>query len=525
MATRSSMSHPYSKKSARRSIANTVIYRVLSQVATLLGYVVMVRGMTEHDFGVFNILYSIVPVVSTVASLGLEQTLRRYQPEYLRSGQTNAAEWLVRLVGSTRFGVNVLVLGVMLMLWNHIAPIFQIGPYRGQFVVFCVLILLHFQARILSISLDAHMLHKYSVGTTAILSWVKLIAYSGLTYAHHLTLTNAILSDVAAYACAYVFLLYAHRRYCLTRNTSPYKPSREEGTRLRRYAFYNNFNDAGTVFLNSQTDNFFIAALVNSHAVGAYSFYTRTFLLITNTLPQRLFGNVIQPMFFSVSRDESTVKIPKYFTFLTNTTLVVYAPIAAFICVYGREIVQVLFGGKFIEEVVLWPIILLFGTAQVLERSVTLVAQFSERPAVLLWSKIFVVYNIVSMLTLIPMFGIVGAAVSSGSSVLFKNLFVWWCVRSHAKWLNFGRAACSTLVVWGAYYALGSFLKGILQIPHIAHMIIGGFVALVFFLVYVRSPVLSLGDRDLIGSIARQREHRLLEVFGIIKKASPSTSG
>src|SRR5262245_9014296 len=95
----------YNRKTARRSIINTVVYRALSQVGTLLGYVAMVRSMTEHDFGVFNILYSIVPVVSTVASLGLEQTLRRYQPDYLRSGNLQAAAWLVRVVASARFGV------------------------------------------------------------------------------------------------------------------------------------------------------------------------------------------------------------------------------------------------------------------------------------------------------------------------------------------------------------------------------------------------------------------------------------
>ena len=38
--------------------------------------------MSEQDFGIFNLLYAFIPVVSTLASLGLEQVLRRFQPEY-----------------------------------------------------------------------------------------------------------------------------------------------------------------------------------------------------------------------------------------------------------------------------------------------------------------------------------------------------------------------------------------------------------------------------------------------------------
>ena len=73
----------YDRRRARRSIFDTIAYRAASQVATILGYIVLVRAMPRQDFGIFSLLYSFIPVVSTVASLGLEQTLRRYQPEYI----------------------------------------------------------------------------------------------------------------------------------------------------------------------------------------------------------------------------------------------------------------------------------------------------------------------------------------------------------------------------------------------------------------------------------------------------------
>ena len=77
---------PYSKGRVRRSLFHTVFFRALSQLATVASYVVLVRGMTEQAFGILNLLYAVIPVISTTASLGIEQTMRRYQPEYLQSG-------------------------------------------------------------------------------------------------------------------------------------------------------------------------------------------------------------------------------------------------------------------------------------------------------------------------------------------------------------------------------------------------------------------------------------------------------
>ena len=90
----------YSRGNARRSVFHTAVFRVLSQVSTLASYIVLVRAMSEHEFGVLSLLYAFIPVVSTTASLGIEQTLRRFQPEYLRAGNYSTATWLLRFSAS-----------------------------------------------------------------------------------------------------------------------------------------------------------------------------------------------------------------------------------------------------------------------------------------------------------------------------------------------------------------------------------------------------------------------------------------
>ena len=81
----------YSRARARRALFHTLGLRVTSQLAAVFGVLVLVRYMSEQSLGVFNLLYSIIPVIGTLASLGLDQVLKRFQPEYLQAGNIAAA--------------------------------------------------------------------------------------------------------------------------------------------------------------------------------------------------------------------------------------------------------------------------------------------------------------------------------------------------------------------------------------------------------------------------------------------------
>jgi len=515
----------YSRDNARRSLIDTVAYRAISQVATALGYVVLVRGMTEQDFGVFNLLYAFIPFVSTFASLGLDQTLRRYQPEYLRSGNTAAAAWLVRLVASARFGTNVILLSLMLLGWNYFAPFFKLAPYKAEFAVFCVLVLLYFQASILQLSLASHMLHRYSVGSMAALAVVKLVAYSLFAWKGSLTLERAILTDTIAYALAYVLLQLAYRRKSAAARSSPkFRPDSAERKRLLRYGLLNNFNDVGTLMLSPSADTFFVAAFLNPLSVGVYAFYTRLHEMLFNLLPGHLFDNVVQPMFFAMPPNEADHRAPRYFSLLVDMNLALWWPALTYAAGYHQEVVQVVFGGKFIEYSWLLPLVLLFGAQNVASSPATFVAQYEERAGIILLSKISAVFNVVALLVLVPLAGVYGAAIASGSSQLLKNLFIWWHVRHRARWLHGGLAFASALILWGGVLAAFYALKAWLHAPPLVHLVLGAVICGAAILVHLRSPAISPSDRALLGRLLSGKESRLLRVIGLLGSAPEKSS-
>src|ERR1700722_7359638 len=407
----------YSRERARRALFHTVSFRAVSHVATLLSYVVLVRGISENSLGVVSLLYSVIPVVSTVASLGLDQLLKRFQPEYLQSGNLRGAAWLVNIVMTARLLSNLVLLALLVLAWNFVAPLFKLGGHRTDFLIFCGVVILYFQVTILQNTLASHMQHRFSVGSVALISVGKLVFYAALLRLGALDLRNAILADAGGYVLAYILLLVAYRRLCLPHGAHHrYKPSVSERQRLVRYASLSNFSDMGSLLLYVQTDNFFVAALMNPVAVGCYAFYARLNEMTSNLIPNRLFDNVVQPLFFAVRPEQAAERLPRYFTLLINMNLVVQLPLIAYTLVYHHDIVQVLFGGKFVEYSWLLPLVVAFALSDnVISTPVTMAAQYTEKMSVMLKSQLFGIYQIVAMLTLVPLAGVYGAAIATGT--------------------------------------------------------------------------------------------------------------
>jgi O-antigen/teichoic acid export membrane protein len=507
----------YTRGRARRSLIDTVTFRVMSQIMTGLALIVQVRGMSEHDFGVYSLLYTFIPVIGTLLSLGLEQVMQRFQPEYLRVGNRVGAAWLVRIIASGRLAANTLIIILVLLCWNLVAPLFKITDYRGMFAIFSFLILMQFQARILQLALGSHMMHRYSVGSMSTLSMVKLVCYGALYLMHRFTLEAAIVADMLAWGLAYVRLRYAYNKYCLVPEArGKYTPTPEERKRLFRYGLFNNFNDAGVFLLYSTVDNFFIAAYLDTVSVGIYSFYSRLRQLVVNAVPGKQFENIVQPLFFSIPADQADRSIPRFFSFLLNTNLMLMWPALAFVTAYHHEIVQLVFHSKFIDRSWLLPVLMGFATVNVVADPASLVAQYEEKAHILLLSKVFAAYNILTMFLLVPYLGIYGAALAGGSAQTLKNFFIWWHVRKRAKWTNATAALLSSVGLWGAAVGICYGLKELVPVGAIVQVAMGVIVFAVAAFAYVRSPALSASDRDILRSVMPEKAKPIMRRVGLI---------
>jgi O-antigen/teichoic acid export membrane protein len=514
----------YSPQRARRALFYTIGFRAVSQLATVLSYVVLVRGLSEQALGVYSLLYSVIPIMGTVASFGLDQVLKRFQPEYLRAGNTAAAAWLVRLVTMGRFVSNAVLLVVIIAAWGIVSRPFHLTEHRQDFELFSFVVLLYFQVILLQSSLAAHMQHRYSVGSVAVLGVGKLVAYL-LAYRFFVfSLHAALIADLAAFLLTYGYLLLSHRRHTMpVSGEARWRPAVGERRRLWRYALTNNFNESSSLLLHVQMDNLFIAALMNPLAVGAYAFYTRLNEMAANLIPPRLFENVVQPMFYSTRREEAAQRLPRYVTLMINISMLVQWPLVAFSLVYHKELVAVVFHGKFIESSLLLPVIVAFAlTNNVISTPITMTALFDERASLILRSQLFAIYQVVAMFTLVPLFGLYGAAIATGTLHLFRNLWVWWHVRDTARWLNVRAALVTGGAIWCTAIACCFAVKWTWHTPPMVQLAFGVLICVIAMLVYVRSSAMARSDREIIASVLHGRESRVLRWVGLAPDGIPT---
>jgi O-antigen/teichoic acid export membrane protein len=280
---------------------------------------------------------------------------------------------------------------------------------------------------------------------------------------------------------------------------------------------FNNFNDAGTLVLSSKSDNLFIAAIIDPISVGIYAFYTRLSEMAQQLLPVRLFENVVQPLFFAVPSVHADEKVPRYFTLLLNTSLLMQWPILAYSIAYHVEIVRVVFGGKFVEQAWLLPVVLGFATLNVIAIPVTLVAQYEEKAGIILLSKAFAIYNVMALVVLLPVIGIVGAVISSGSAQAMKNGFIWWHVRNRARWSNARQALISSVTLWGLVVLACNLIREAWVASAFANLLIGAAVVGMGFLAHVRGPAIAADDRVLLGDLMKGKEASFLRRVGLLR--------
>jgi O-antigen/teichoic acid export membrane protein len=199
-------------------------------------------------------------------------------------------------------------------------------------------------------------------------------------------------------------------------------------------------------------------------------------------------------------------------------------PVLAFALAYHAELVQVVFGGKFVEYSWLLPLIVGFGMIESVAVPVTLVAQYEERAGLILLSKVTIAYNILAMLLLVPLAGLYGAVLARGSAVALKNGFIWWHVRHRAVWGNALSFLLSGTALWGGVALLCIALKTSVAAPAVVHLALGAVLCGAAVLLYVRTPAIARTDRDILASLFHGREARTLERLGILKPLGNGTA-
>ncbi len=463
------------------AVKHTLIFKTLGQLFAFIATILLVRALSEHEYGVYNLLYAIIGLIGTVASLGIGNTLQRYIPEYYQKGEFKIAQNLFRLTSIVRLITDAVILFIILLLWQELSPLLKINEYKNYFMLFTLVIFIHQQRNIIEIFLSSYFLHKYSKSITLVFSLVKALGY-GLIIILEKNLWYIIIADLTAYTITFLLLLLAYNKKIPNSTGILNFFSKEEKKRVLRYAFFYNFNDSGVGLLNSNFDNFIIAIYLDPASVGAYSFCLRIIIQITSLFPLKYLKDVIKPAFFSLGvQADDNKKITFFFQSLVKTNLIFAIPCFFFLLIYNEQIINIFFKGKFIEHSFIMIGILLFSIIN--SMPIATVAQFREKADIILYSKIFALYNLIADIILIKYFGIWGAVIATGSASFFKNAFIWYFVKDAATFKGLEIFLIKIISFWAIASILIDYIGNLFLIEAKFQLLWGViFFAIAFFM-------------------------------------------
>ncbi len=428
------------------AIKHTLIFKSLGQISSVIATIFLVRALSENDYGVYNLLYSIIGFIGTIASLGIANTLQRYIPEYYQKKEFKVAHNLVRMISAVRLIVDTAMLGFILLFWQELAPVLKITEYKSFFLFFSLVILLYQQRSILEICLSSYFLHKYSKPIAVLFSVIKAAGY-GMIILLGKNLWYVIFVDLSANFVVFILLQTVYSNKIPASSGSIKKLPRQEKKRISRYAFFYNFNDSGVGLLNADFDNFIIVMFLTPAAVGAYSFCVQLSIQITSILPLKYLKDVIKPAFFSIatsSKDKKTTTL--LFQSLVKINSIFAIPCFFFLLLYSDDMISLFFNNKFIEYASVLTGIFFFSMLNSIPFGT--MAQLKEKADIVLYSKIFAIYNLIADVILIKLFGIWGVVFATGTATMGKNGFIWYFVRQDASFKGMGSFFIKIILFW-----------------------------------------------------------------------------
>ncbi len=244
---------------------------------------------------------------------------------------------------------------------------------------------------------------------------------------------------------------------------------------------------------------------LNPVAVGAYAFCQRVTRMIQRLIPVNYLLDVIRPAFFSLGSVTNTAQINQFYQSLIKINYLFNIPIFCFIAIFGEELIRILFGGKFLEYCHVLTVVYFFSIINAFEMPVGLVAQLKEKADIILYSKVFAVYNLIADILLIKYFGIWGAVVATGTAVLGKNIFIWYFVRKEASFKGMGEYFVKSIIFWMCISGMVFSLKYHIS-NYLILLIIGSIIFFICFGLQFRFNLFTQHEKEAFELIANKNK-------------------
>jgi len=374
-------------------------------------------------YGVFGLFMGTALYIATLGNMGTADIVRRFIPEFAEKDDKRAIAITVRALLIIRFTASAFFLCLIILFFEQIGPVLNILEYKSVFTFFAFGILLFMEARLMYFIYWALL---EQVRYTVILTGYNLFRLAAFFIVLNSGggLIEALAVDAASQL---IFFLGLYIPFSIEYGTDTRGDSKIPIKRLVRYGLFMYFGNLGHIFFNTTTDMYVISAYLNQIQLGYYAFAVNIGQAIMRWMPSKLVGSVVESVIYrDYTRSGSSEGLSKQFAKIISAEAFFVVPTMVFLITFSEPLIRWVFDVKYLPaKGILAALGAVFALTS-LRYPLDLIATAKEKVRLLFIAQIvFAIYNLVADIILVPILGLWGAAIATGSSVIFLVITLW----------------------------------------------------------------------------------------------------
>lgn len=420
-------------KSRNYSIKKSIYYSYYAQVVSLFTNfflsIILINNLDLKVFGEYSFFISAIIFLGVVVNFGLENSFLRFGSEFLEKKNNGKVNNLLLKILLIRLILLFIISCLLILFFTEIKNIFKITIDLKLFFIFLSIFIVIKVKSIIGRSFLTIYLQVYNERLNEIVYQIsKLILFFLILIAG-----KGFKEILISWLCLEIFSI-GHYIYLLLKKTLSQKKnlisnfSKKETNRIIKFS--NTQAIIAIIFLLSDVtlDNIMIGYFLDQESVAIYSFtFALLFLTIKFNPPSILKGTFISLITKDFVLKKSISMIRDYHRLLLKLGLIISAPLLTILSMNLEKIITLIYSPNYLPAIPLINIGIIFMFFFSCLTSFSIITQVLEKNKFYFFVGFFSILNVIGNILLIPMYGELGALISSGVSLIL--IFFYYMVK------------------------------------------------------------------------------------------------
>lgn len=403
----------------KHAIKGTAIVFVVSILAGFLGYVVrlvLARNLSVEDFGLFYAIFAFLALLGVFKSLGFERSLIKFIPEFQHKNKNDFIKSSMIYVTVIQFITNSIIIVAVYLLSNYLSINFFHTP-KANIILKLMTIAFFIDSFVNTLKFSFQGFQKMTLFAgidTLRMIIILVIIFIGFK------LNYGVFSPIAAYMIAPIILLIVFGWILLNKVfpnfiISRFIIDRNLLKKISKYSIFVMVSGTAAIILG-YTDTMVLTYFSGVTAVAMYNVALPTAKILIY-LPTAI-GSILLPLTSELWARKKEKLLIEGMDLLYKYTFIIVLPLVFIMLSFSELLILVFFGKNYILASMPMRILsigMIFYTMHLINVNFFLGIGHPEIQSKILY--IAAAFNLVTDLVLIPLFGTIGAAITTSLSL------------------------------------------------------------------------------------------------------------